>query len=262
MKTIYLHIGAPKTGTSSIQSELRENSKLLDLYGVSYPDYVDEIWPYPHKRNISTGNVNPLAYSMRWMSDSKMYKDFEPLYVINRMLKESKSDSIIWSHEDLLYANDDFLNLLKNELIANGWTVKPVMFIRDQISWLISAYKQHVWQKDYSDSFSDYVKFNVGGNWASIVKRYENIFGKENIIVKFYDRSFFASSITIYFLKSIGFEVDIDSWSTIVSDKNKGISCVSAIVLANMNKFSDNRKNKNKVLSWMEKKNHLKILIC
>ncbi|RIZ55040.1 hypothetical protein AK966_06755 [Vibrio sp. PID23_8] len=38
-KTIYLHIGAPKTGTSAIQYHLENESKYLLKHGFEYPDF-------------------------------------------------------------------------------------------------------------------------------------------------------------------------------------------------------------------------------
>ena len=44
--TVYLHIGAPKTGTSAIQKSLFNNRKLLVKHGFIYPDYAQ-----PNKTN-------------------------------------------------------------------------------------------------------------------------------------------------------------------------------------------------------------------
>ena len=44
MKTLYLHIGTPKTGTSALQSFLLSNSELLESRGACYRQMP---WEYP-----------------------------------------------------------------------------------------------------------------------------------------------------------------------------------------------------------------------
>ena len=42
MKILYLHIGMPKTGTSSIQDTLFANRENLRKYGIYYPDILPQ----------------------------------------------------------------------------------------------------------------------------------------------------------------------------------------------------------------------------
>ena len=45
MATVYLHIGLPKTGTTSIQNLLWDNRTLLEKHSICYPDLG---FRYPH----------------------------------------------------------------------------------------------------------------------------------------------------------------------------------------------------------------------
>ena len=57
MKTLYIHIGTPKTGTTSLQHFCTENAKLFEEQGYCYPIF-------PHKfKYINIMRINP---EIRW----------------------------------------------------------------------------------------------------------------------------------------------------------------------------------------------------
>lgn len=61
MRTLYVHIGTPKTATTSIQMFCVENQKVLNKQSYSYP-LLDFVYPHvAHRRNghfLEAGFIN------------------------------------------------------------------------------------------------------------------------------------------------------------------------------------------------------------
>ena len=51
MKTLYVHIGTPKTGTSAIQELCTVNRNVLESKGYCYPDFKNYYAGYSKRRN-------------------------------------------------------------------------------------------------------------------------------------------------------------------------------------------------------------------
>jgi len=125
----YLHIGHGKTGSSYLQKVLVASIDNLEHFGFSFPNYINNFDKiangYP-----TTGNFHKL---------SNLY-DF-----LDSATKEVPAKKVIFSSEDLFYffLKED-LNKIKEFLILGGHNFKVLMFIRDPIETLISAYGQGI----------------------------------------------------------------------------------------------------------------------
>jgi len=254
MKTLYLHAGAHKTGSSSIQDNLAKFTQELESIGLTYLTEWNDDFAYPHHKFRSTGNANPLAYTMRWYGDKETYKDFAPEAVFEHLFRTiADKNTVIVSHEDLISAPKHFLETFRRVAEAAGWQVKPVVFVRDQISWHVSNYNQHIRQNRYTGRFEDMVAKSLpAANWSAHVGRFEEVFGKENTIVRLFDKSLVKSSISAFFVEGLG--LDGSMLEHVEETKtNVGISTADALVLVHLNRCSDDAQLSNKVTSLLRK---------
>lgn len=259
MKKIFLHVGAPKTGSSTIQSNLERYKDTIKKLNVCYPIGFNNVFKYPHAGFISTGNVNPLAYAMRYNTDPAKYRDFEIHSVLESLYKAiDNNDNVILSHEDLIYANERFLTTIFDWSISNGYQVHPVIIIRDQISWHVSDYKQHVRQLMTDKTFIEVLGRSLSlraADWYSYITKFENVFGHEKIIVCLYDRNLIDGNIIQFYMNQLGFKADFLGGLNI-HNKNLGISPSAAVVTANFHRYSKDREKQNKLLELLSQSDY------
>ncbi len=138
MKLI-LHLGAGKTGTSSIQRTLRENDTLLKKNGVWYLGLMLE----------RSGNK-----LFDWQRESTVIHDFyklshdvaeaQLLEVLRLTIEEGKKSNIqtlIWSNESLLMMKRSIASAFQ-VLQEEGIEIELLYYVRDYTSWAHSAYLQ------------------------------------------------------------------------------------------------------------------------
>lgn len=206
-KTLILHIGMPKTGTSTIQDMFKENVKELKKFNIAYPLFKEYEKLYPHKMFYSTGNGNLLAYAMRKeQEDNVKFPSFDSVVndIINLINKSSSRYTII-SHEDLLYMHPNLIEKMVDKLKENNIEIRCIFYIREQVSFHISNYQQHIKQirekftfKEYLTSRMEYVNYKLyTDKWGKYIE-------KKNFIVKLLDKNCVKKNIAIHFLESSG----------------------------------------------------------
>ncbi|WP_153914057.1 hypothetical protein [Shewanella sp. TC10] len=140
MRTLYLHVGQDKTGSSYIQSALVNSLKELHENKLFYP--VNRKILLAKEGKISSGNAGLLSNS-----ELVAFKDLED------------NESILISGEQLfrLIPQDDFLvtlNEFKNKY--NIGRVKCLLYIREPMEHLSSAYQQAIKRGGYSGTIEEF----------------------------------------------------------------------------------------------------------
>lgn len=242
MRTLFLHAGAHKTGSSSIQKNLEKHAPTLEAAGLTYPLGWNPAFHYPHDVFRSTGNANPLAYAMRWKEGEPTYEAFRPERVLEDLFARlTGSEAAVVSHEDLIDAPQHFLATLRDAATAAGWRVKPVILVRDQISWHVSSFNQHIRQNGYTGEFEELVARHMAGpDWWRHVQRFEAVFGRQDVTVRLYHRDLVGESITRYFTGVLGVEVPALEGAQ-EARFNVSLTNADALVLAHFNRIGGDR---------------------
>ena len=95
MKTLYIHIGTPKTGSSAIQAFLSQNREVLTQKGFCYPKF-------PFHYDYVSKNRN--GYFLRAKKLENRQSDFEEGIEMLRKVFEEYSN-VILSEEGIWYEN-------------------------------------------------------------------------------------------------------------------------------------------------------------
>lgn len=232
MKTLYLHIGMPKTGTSSIQKFLLHNRKVLNEYGYCFPKFP---YKYPYVYNNRNGYFlvgkcyNPdrsrnLPLEQRRFSES-----------LSHVLEcFQKYDHVILTEETLwrcLHTRSQIATTLKAHADAHGYCVKVIVYLRRQDEFQISIWKQNVKHaKTASTKTFDERLEEVLENerylfeYAARLDELAEVFGHDNLIVRrFEPDSWVNDSLIDDFLYCVGLE-HTDDFSDLPKDSNPSLS--------------------------------------
>jgi len=214
MKTIYLHIGTPKSGTTALQFLFTRNKKLLAKHGCFYPTTGLEGWDAHYYLVASMLNPPPPVFPFK--------KSFEEYMDLLKEETKNVSKDIIISCEMFSGDNVD-AKLLAKHLSAIADKVKVVVYLRRQDDLYQSWYSQSLkasW-RCFTESI-DSEKFSKGMSrridHLALCDKYAEAFGQENIIVRPYEKEqFVGGSIYSDFFNVMGLSFS-DEYS--VPEKN------------------------------------------
>tara|TARA_B100001093_G_scaffold490145_1_gene528933 strand:- start:5006 stop:6472 length:1467 start_codon:yes stop_codon:yes gene_type:complete len=258
MNTLYLHVGIPKTGTTSIQNFLNINKEIL---------FNDSFIFYSHEKN---GNFSSLPFifsdseKLDWIKDHNgifseekkgMYKEKILTNLINTISKFRDHDFIISSeHIFMIYDENDSLERLAKFLKEHFHEIKIIIYIRNQLEYMISSISTEIESSYLSKKeikVDDIIqKFYTPKNchdlfYSTSISIFEDIFGKENIILNLFCLSGIDNN-NLYrsFLNNLG----LDDHSKYSHPKNlnsfKSLEIIKSKILLN-NILKDTNIDKN-----------------
>lgn len=210
MKKLYLHIGIPKTGTTSLQQCCGDNRELMEKRGYCYP-----IFPYKYSNATPNRNGHFMIgeqYDARGARDYKEEKRVfeEGMDHIRDLF--TKHDNVVLSDEILwrstLEKRKELWEQLKERGQRDGYQVIAVVYLRRQDEYVSSWWKQQVKTLTVKRDFDRYVKAPGAILQMDYYEKLESIakvLGKENIIVRRFDRKHFVEgSLYMDFFHTIG----------------------------------------------------------
>lgn len=211
-KTIYLHIGTFKTGTTSIQRYLNDNRDSLKRAGVLFPS----IFSRGGQRELPLSLIK--EFTDFWVSSWPNFEmSAEDMWgQIFKEISKTDANKIILSTEhfcDLLHhgareAKDEYAKVLRK--FFTGYEVKVICYLRNLDAYLQSMYGEIIKIFSVNNSFFDFVEDNIASNNFHcnpilFLDYYAELFGKDNLIVRKYDRKELCNGdVVCDFLNIIG----------------------------------------------------------
>jgi len=145
VKRIILHIGLPKTGTSSIQQSLYENQALLTSYRMSYPvfegiNHADINMCFVPDRLQEYYNI----VNDRIETSSIEHHKSEYAAFLKREISKKRPKTVIISTESLFKKFDiTFIEYLK-AITNRNVELTVLCYVRDPVDWIKSASQQMI----------------------------------------------------------------------------------------------------------------------
>ena len=235
MKTLYIHMGAPKTGSTAIQTFLEQNSKRLYQDGIlfrflPFTDYTRDL-PVPTEDG-SVVFVNPEgasgkvpekrnAYFLHGKSEpgfdeENRHRLKEGLLLIDQWFQEKEaivlSDEYLW----ITAGRWDFLEQVRDFCKEHQITVKLIVYLRQQDEYLDSYYRQRIKLYFRTERWEDFLQQHeliydcYGIEYEKRLDWFSSLFGKENVIVRPYEPKLWAeagSSIYQNFADILGLDI-------------------------------------------------------
>ena len=204
LKRVIIHLGIPKTGTSSIQETLFSNTAILEQNNFRY---LTE-WGINHYRNlnylISEHPVYPLGTG-HFGRDPGFRNSAKKLQmVINNTPCENLIISGEYFHE--LYLDSTIVNIKKfiqKHFYANGIDVAFVIFKRNPLDWIISYLQQKTFTQGFHNKQGAFFEWEMR-RYTGVINFYKH-FHSSLKILKFEDACLDKDGLVGCFLKTIGF---------------------------------------------------------
>ena len=198
---ILLHIGRQKTGTTSIQRYLLENSDVLEEAGYYYSSEATYREEGHHK--YASLLVKDSSRGHKVDATSQSPQEFSELF---DFLRPDKIN-IISSEE---FQKCDPRDVKK---AFEGHEVSVVCYIRNELDALVSSYVQKVHASGYSETMAEYV-MSTRLDYLDFLTQWSSVFGSE-FSVRIFDKSRLHQSNVIcdFFHHFLGFEAPPDAAS-------------------------------------------------
>jgi hypothetical protein len=145
-KSIVIHFGCDKTGSTAIQSWLTTNPSKLKEFGIHYPIHSrSPIWAM--ERGLGSGNG-------KWVVE-----DTQELAAILLDFEATSAQTLFLSGEDLLPLFSDTESVAKLHYLKNNFSgdLRLVALVREPSSYLTSVYNQSVKTGGYFGTFSQFI---------------------------------------------------------------------------------------------------------
>lgn len=174
-KTLYLHIGLQKTGTSSIQMFFMGPDSPFHLAGIDILESI--IAPRNAHHNVAHQMCN----------DKRYEPDMPGVEELVDAAHISPSDRLFVSSENFSFLNLEQITELKTHL--KDFNVQILLCIRNQLSWIESLYAQAAKRGQVKpfDKFADMNFENDKLNYAKLLLNWMTVFGDENTHVIVYE---------------------------------------------------------------------------
>ena len=220
MKTLYLHIGMPKTGTTSIQTFCELNRELLKEMGYWYPESI-------HKyKNVSIRRNGHFLVGQCKDSEGKRNKKKE-----NTLFKKGLQmivdgfntyDSIILSDENLWHGSikhrKNLWTLLKEHSANHNYKIKVIIYLRRQDDLILSWLNQKIkcgWSCGGVLTWESYLENpdTIVMDYAKYLDIIAGELGKESLCVRIFERGKFKGedgTLISDFLDAVGLPFDAD----------------------------------------------------
>ena len=199
---LYLHIGVNKTGTSFIQHVLNANHRRLAKAGLLYP---------------RTGCLGDAHYAL------SQALDFAPMPPINasiddvalqKMRESLRAEIQRWKPHSVVLSSEMFVVPRQVELVRSfleEYDCRILVYLRRHDGWWESVYAQAVktvrkppWEVGFEGFYRHHSKRPNYGNYLALLQRWAKVFGRENIIVRPYERQQNQPGLIHDFFKAIG----------------------------------------------------------
>ena len=180
--TLFLHIGLARCGSTAVQIFAHENAVALLRNGLCYPSAGDlgSTWKPTHGNGIGLAKAESL-------------EDMQAVTAVAfRTMAGLGQSKFLVSSEFFSILENSRIDLLASIARRHEFSVKIIVYLREQVDWLMSCYAQAIRKGRLSESFIDYIgndAYSERVRYDAICQRWGDAFGLRNVVPRIYDRN-------------------------------------------------------------------------
>ena len=246
---LWIHIGMPKTGTSSLQELFSWNREKLAEHGYLYPDFGSP-QHFPLVRSLAREVGSPAGFP-HGGADLPIEGIKETIHsaVLRRKITNVVlSSEFFFDYPGLTPGRPEFpidqaipylrgvASLLRETF--PDYEAYVVVWLRRQDHWLMSMYNNAVKVANYKRDFDVFYKHQVAPWYGRILDQWGDIFGKEKLKIFVYEKDNRGLDVVPEFLRLIEFpeHVILDKPNHHVREGNIGLSRELLIIKRELNR--------------------------
>jgi hypothetical protein len=209
-KRVILHIGRHKTGTSSLQHFLSENDAALQTAGLLYPRAMRR--PVAH-------------HALAYLCNPRIFDRFSESEQHSITKEYAQLREEVSTAPGVLLSSEAFQNAPPENVAAIvGVGATVVVYLREQLDYLISAYAQAVKNQRITESLEDYEKRVFRADYDSFLVGWGKALPRGTVVVRlFSEADLTGGDIRRDFVEAIGIERDPNSFVFGGDDRNVSI---------------------------------------
>ena len=169
-----LHIGMPKTGSTSLQNALFNNHEVLREFGIVFPNIGlnrTECGQVRHEHLISA--------LQNYNTNKSIFKDWDDF--LHR--ETDNMDICVISYENMFpgVCPQKLLPLFPRD------RTRIVVYIREQAEYIASLYANQIRWDTLQETFAEYSQIRPR-NYFRVMNRWREVYGQENLTFRLYSR--------------------------------------------------------------------------
>ncbi|MUU77653.1 hypothetical protein [Winogradskyella endarachnes] len=182
-KKIFIHVGTHKTGTSSFQKTIVKNAQKLKNANVKYINLYQ--FEYAQKLMALENFDNNLVIKLEQFINSRLEQDINSYIICCEYLSGNPKK---------LYSNVSVVAEVLYKSLNNFEEKKAFVVLRNQNQFIQSIYTQYIHQSEnyQLSNLIDETKLE-GIKWCGFLKKYESVFGENNVFAIPYDKEILNS---------------------------------------------------------------------
>ncbi|QEP42053.1 hypothetical protein D5085_02185 [Ectothiorhodospiraceae bacterium BW-2] len=246
---IYLHIGTNKTGTTAIQQFLHNNRKPLLKHKILYPKAGCDHIAHYH-----------FSYAMGFIHESK--KQHPQTIDIKGLYDEFQAEKERFQPEKIIISSEMFVlpgEIERVKQFFEPYEVFIVIYLRRHDHWWLSLYNQAVksrqnppWQRGINAFLCFHHRRRlVYSNYRSLIDKWANVFGKEHILVRPYEKKQNLPNIFSDFLQTIGAESQTIDTTKITQPINRSLSPYVIQIMDVVQRTTMSDKSYHKIMHYL-----------
>lgn len=199
VKTVYLHIGTPKTGSTSIQRFLARADEELAEQGTLYPEAgrPDTDWSDQYGQHELYWSIA----GKRGVEDEKVWRK------LRQEVDEFSGRRVVISAEGFGGCRSGEIRRVAAHLAPHP--IHVVVYLRPPIQFLRSTYKQCVKTGTFCDSFAQFVEEMVPQcNYLDLVSRWQRCDAVESLDIQLFDKVKEAPGLEASFSEAVGIDFE------------------------------------------------------
>lgn len=199
MKTIYLHIGAHRTGSTSIQRFLAKAEDALAKQGIIYPETgrPDTDWSNQYGHHV-----------LHWSLVGKHGIDGDQVWSdLQKEIECREGDRVVLSAEGFEWEGEISKNQIQQQVDAylNPYPLHIIVYLRPPLSFLRSVYRKRVAMGTWSGSFTSLVETMVPRcDYEALVSRWERVNGVRSVNIRLFKKTKHRPGLETDFMNAIG----------------------------------------------------------
>lgn len=188
MAELFLHIGLPKTGTTTIQQTFFENRKALsENFGIYYPGFAPNhgtnfysiFCERPHKYGVNVAKGRATPEEVREFNSAKFEK-------IRRHLKKNTCRKLVISGERLSALHADGIARLRKFLGEFSEKQRVIVYVREPVGLATSLTQQLL---KTSNTLESLMADPPTTHYRKSIERFISEFGRANVDIRIFDEA-------------------------------------------------------------------------